>query len=91
MLLVACANETPSHNRNSQKSTDPEAFELHPHPIEYNYNEFERLLLGIAWHIYITKKKGEAFEEYLGEMLDTIFKKAGILLEVAKDKVEADE
>lgn len=59
--------------------------------MEYNYNEFERLLLGMAWHIYITKKKGEAFEEYLGEMLDTIFKKAGILLEVAKDEADADE
>ena len=45
----------------------------------------------MAWHIYVTKKRGEAFEEYLGEMLDNIFKKAGILLEVAKDKHDADE
>jgi len=74
-----------------QTLSDPELFVLHPHPVELNYNEFERLLLGIAWHVYITKKKGEAFEEYLGEMLDTIFKKAGILIEVKKDKADADE
>ena len=74
-----------------QTSSDPELFVLHPQPVELNYNEFERLLLGIAWHVYITKKKGEAFEEYLGEMLDSIFKKAGILIEVEKDKVDADE
>lgn len=36
---------------------------LHPQPLEYDYNDFERLLLGIAWHVYVTKKKGEAFEE----------------------------
>eukprot|EP00967_Tisochrysis_lutea_P138447 scaffold249913_cov16-Tisochrysis_lutea.AAC.1 len=44
-------------------STIPEEFVLHPQPLSYNYDEFERLLLGIAHHIYITKKKGEAFEE----------------------------
>lgn len=82
----------PSHAcMTVQESADPERFVLHPHPIAYNYDEFERLLLGMAWHIYVTKKRGEAFEEYLGEMLDNIFKKAGILLEVAKDKHEADE
>lgn len=36
---------------------------LHPQPLSYNYDEFERLLLGIAYHVYITKKKGEPFEE----------------------------
>ena len=87
-LIVVCLPALPIA---AQESTDPEDFVLHPHPIDYNYNEFERLLLGMAWHIYVTKKRGEAFEEYLGEMLDNIFKKAGILLEVAKDKHDADE
>lgn len=41
---------------------------LHPQPLSYNYDEFERLLLGIAHHIYITKKKGEAFEEVRRDM-----------------------
>mmetsp|Transcript_22905 Transcript_22905/g.58437 ORF Transcript_22905/g.58437 Transcript_22905/m.58437 type:complete len:440 (-) Transcript_22905:427-1746(-) len=73
-----------------QTTSDPEHFALHPQPLEYNYNDFERLLLGIAWHIYVTKKKGEAFEEFLGETLDGIFKKAGVLVEVAKDKQDGE-
>jgi hypothetical protein len=50
----------------TQATSDPERFVLHPQPLEYKYSEFERLLLGIAHHIYITKKKGEAFEEVGG-------------------------
>jgi hypothetical protein len=46
-----------------QMSPDHEKFVLHPQPLEYNYSEFERLLLGIALHVYVTKKKTEAFEE----------------------------
>lgn len=46
-----------------QSSFDPEQFVLHPQPLEYNYAEFERLLLGIAWHVYVTKKKGDRFED----------------------------
>jgi len=65
-----------------QTSTIPEEFVLHPQPLSYNYDEFERLLLGIAHHIYITKKKGEAFEEFLGETLDSIYKKANVLVEM---------
>mmetsp|Transcript_2579 Transcript_2579/g.4376 ORF Transcript_2579/g.4376 Transcript_2579/m.4376 type:complete len:436 (+) Transcript_2579:107-1414(+) len=68
-----------------QTSADPEKFVLHPQPLEYNYSEFERLLLGIAWLVYTTKKKGEAFEEFLGETLDAIFRRAGVLVEVAKE------
>ncbi|KAL6756834.1 hypothetical protein V8C86DRAFT_2641855 [Haematococcus lacustris] len=68
-----------------QASSEPERFVLHPHPLEYNYSEFERMLLGIAHHIYVTKKKTEAFEEFLGETLDSIFKKAGVLMEVGKE------
>ncbi|KAF5840410.1 hypothetical protein DUNSADRAFT_16787 [Dunaliella salina] len=65
-----------------QTSTIPEEFVLHPQPLSYNYDEFERLLLGIAHHIYVTKKKGEAFEEFLGETLDSIYKKANVLVEM---------
>jgi hypothetical protein len=68
-------------------------------PLEYDYNEFERLLLGAAWMVYSNRKKapggaggggagggggGEVpFEEQLGEMLDAVFKKAGVLVPVA--------
>lgn len=56
----------------TQASSDPEKFVLHPQPLEYNYNEFERLLLGIAWHVYVTKKKGEAFEEVRVQSLNLL-------------------
>jgi hypothetical protein len=36
--------------------------------------------------MHVTKKKGEAFEEFLGETLDSIFRKAGVLVDVPKDK-----
>ncbi|KAG1680749.1 hypothetical protein FOA52_008082 [Chlamydomonas sp. UWO 241] len=71
-----------------QTTTSPEAFVLHPQPLEYNYSEFERLLLGMAHHIFVAKKKAGKFEEYLGEMLDMIFKKAGVLVDVAKDVMD---
>lgn len=41
--------------------------------------------------MYVTKKKGEAFEEFLGETVDSIFKKANVLVEVAKDKQEGED
>lgn len=81
-MCVVCAPQTKS---------DPDHFALHPQPLELNYVEFERLLLGMAYHIFVTKKKAGAFEEYLGEMLDSIFKKAGVLVEVAKDRQDGDE
>lgn len=90
-----------------QKGTDPETFVLHPQPLEYDYNEFERLLLGAAWMVYSNRKKapggaggggagggsgGEvAFEEQLGEMLDAVFKKAGVLVPVAQAPGSDDE
>jgi len=57
-------------------------------PLEYNYAEFERLLLGMAYHIFIAKKKPRKFEEYLGEMLDTIFRKAQVLVEVVNENMD---
>mmetsp|Transcript_34108 Transcript_34108/g.61492 ORF Transcript_34108/g.61492 Transcript_34108/m.61492 type:complete len:458 (-) Transcript_34108:462-1835(-) len=73
-----------------QKTAEPESFILHEQPLEFDYAEFERLLLGIAWHTYSGKKKAGQqggnstneilFEEYLGETLDSIYKKAGVLV-----------
>jgi hypothetical protein len=60
LVNVTCS---PGNLPALQTTSDPERFVLHPQPLEYKYSEFERLLLGIAHHIYITKKKGEAFEE----------------------------
>lgn len=68
-----------------------ERFKLHPQPLEYDYAEFERLLLGMAWHVYQVKKKGDVvFEEFLGEMLDSVFKKSGVLAELPKDEEDGE-
>ncbi|GLC43541.1 hypothetical protein PLESTM_001484500 [Pleodorina starrii] len=83
-----------------QRSTDPETFVLHPQPLEYDYDQFERLLLGAAWTTFNNRKKaapgggggggggagadgGGGFEEFLGETLDNVYKRAGVLVAVA--------
>ncbi len=63
-----------------QPSADPGGFSLQPVGLELGYDEFERLLLGIAYHMYVMKKKHDPFEEFLGETMDYVFKKAGVLL-----------
>jgi hypothetical protein len=72
-----------------QTSIEPEHFVLHPTPLDINYAEFERLILAISYHLYLTKTRYDPFEEYLGETMDNIFKKAGVLLEVPD--VDADD
>lgn len=71
-----------------QPSADPEKFVLHPEPLEYDYDEFEKLLLGMSFQMFMVKKKMDDanFNEFLGETLDTVFKKAGVLVEINKDK-----
>ena len=72
-----------------QITADTDKFKLFPQPLEYDYNEFERLLLGMAWHVYQIKKKGDIlFEQFLGEMLDSIFKKVGVLVESAEEEMQ---
>jgi len=68
------------------KHLEPEVtkMELKRHPMEVNYDEFERLLLGISFHMYKQAPREEPFEEFLGETLDDIYKKAGVLVEVKK-------
>ena len=71
-----------------QPSLEPDHFTLHPDPLDINYAEFERLILAISYHLYLAKTRYDPFEEYLGETMDNIFKKAGVLLEVPD--VDAD-
>lgn len=69
LSYIYTQTHTHAHNHlppSLQTSLVPEEWVLHPQPLSYNYDEFERLLLGIAYHIYVTKKKGEAFEEVRG-------------------------
>ena len=50
---------------------------------QVNYDEFERLLLGLAFKMYQSEEnREEPFEEFLGETLDGIYKKAGVLVEL---------
>lgn len=65
-----------------QTALEPENFKLHPIPLNVNYAEFERLILAISYHLYLAKPRPDPFEEYLGETMDNVFKKAGVLLEV---------
>ncbi|EFJ42408.1 hypothetical protein VOLCADRAFT_97483 [Volvox carteri f. nagariensis] len=90
-----------------QRSTDPETFVLHPQPLEYDYDQFERLLLGAAWTTFNNRKKaapggggggggggadaGGGFEEFLGETLDNVYKRAGVLVPVAVHDDGEDE
>jgi len=69
------------------KHPDPDLLkmQLQKQPMEVNYDEFERLLLGLAYKMY-TAEDGhdEPFEEYLGEILDEVYKKSGVLVEIKK-------
>jgi type VI protein secretion system component VasA len=52
----------------------------HAQPLALDYVEFERLLLGLALLQARVRKRVDAFDEVLGELLDSMYKKAGVLL-----------
>lgn len=69
------------------KHRDPELIkmELKKQPMEVNYDEFERLLLAMAYKMYTAAgTRPEPFDEFLGETLDEIYKKSGVLVELHK-------
>jgi hypothetical protein len=52
---------------------------------QVNYDEFERLLHALAYKMYhLEENREETFEEFLGETLDDIYKKSGVLVEIKK-------
>jgi hypothetical protein len=58
-------------------------FALHPSPLSLDYDEMERLLLGLAHLLAGVRKRaaaGGSFEEFLGEFLDSVYKRSGVLL-----------
>jgi hypothetical protein len=61
-------------------STTVRRFELHAQPLALDYDEFERLLLGLALLQARVRKRVYAFDDVLGELLDSVYKKAGVLL-----------
>eukprot|EP00775_Hariotina_reticulata_P001473 gene1473-1815_t len=62
-----------------QPSTDPYRFVVQPQPLALDYDEFEKLLLCLALLQARMRKRTEAFDEVLGELLDMVYKKSGVL------------
>jgi hypothetical protein len=63
-----------------------ETFELMSQPITIDYDEFEAIILALAFHQYSTRKLMDPpFEEYLGELMDRIFRTAGVLVDFPQD------
>lgn len=69
---------------------DVTQYMVHNAPYELNYDEFERFLAALAFHLYNQPgggpdgggKREEPFVEFLGEFLDDIFRRSGVLLEL---------
>jgi len=56
-------------------------FVLHTQPLALDYDEFEQLLLGIATlQARVRKRAADATDEMLGELLDTVYRKSGVLV-----------
>jgi|AntAceMinimDraft_5_1070358.scaffolds.fasta_scaffold30759_1 hypothetical protein len=76
-----------------QPSQDMTQYVLHNSPYELNYDEFERMLAALAFLMFSKPGGGpdggdreEPFVEFLGEFLDDVFRKSGVLLEVKSDE-----
>ena len=74
-------------------TSDVTQYTVHNAPYELNYDEFERFLVALAFHMYNQPGAGpdggereEPFVEFLGEFLDDIFRKSGVLLELADNE-----
>jgi hypothetical protein len=48
-----------------------------------NYDEFEKLLLGIAT-LQARLRKHNEVQDQLGELLDTVYRKSGVLLALSQ-------
>lgn len=63
------------------RTHEVEEFELQQQPITVNYDEFESVILYLAYHMYTNNKRSEPFEEYLGEFMDKVFRTSGVLVD----------
>lgn len=59
-------------------------FALQLQPLTLDYAEFEKLLLGLALLQARVRKRVDAFDEVLGELLDNVYKKSGVLVGLAE-------
>lgn len=54
---------------NACRSHEIEQLELKQQPVVLDYDEFETVILALAYHVYNLQKRTEpSFEEYLGEV-----------------------
>lgn len=44
-------------------------------------SDFERLLVAMTHYLHQVRKRKEPLEEYLGEIMDFVYRKAGVLQE----------
>lgn len=70
-----------------QSTTTMTEFLVKRVPMTVTYDEFERLLAATAYHVYTQEGPEEQFVEFLGEWMNNVFKKSGILVEVRRDDV----
>lgn len=54
-------------------------FALHTQPLTLDYDEFEKMLVGIAILQARLRKRSEV-DEQLGELLDVVYRRSGVLL-----------
>lgn len=47
-------------------------------------SDFERLLVAMTHYLHQVRKRKEPLEEYLGEVMDFVYRKAGVLQEAAQ-------
>lgn len=73
--LTACILQPVAYDRR---------FVLQPQPLALDYDEFEKLLLGLAVLQARLRKRADVCDEVLGELLDFVYKKAGVLLETTQ-------
>lgn len=88
----ACNADVSMSKRGFCRCFSPSRFVLHPMPLSLDYDEMERLLLGTAHVLAWARKKrtaGGGFEEFLGEFLDAIYKKSGVLIDVPGQQQQA--
>ena len=65
---------------------EAEAFPLLRQPLVLTYDEFETLLLEMAFDLFEQKKRtGTSFEESLGSFMDRIFRTSGVLVDYPQD------
>lgn len=68
------------HNGN----VDIQTYPLCKHPLQVSYDDFERLLLAIASHMWQSQghtQETTPFENFFGELLDDTYKRSGVLVD----------